>query len=167
MLRKIQFTVRSISIFRHTTTVKTPEKAYKRKVFLISMVFVCVLTPNALNRFRLGCRSCLFKNTSDFGLGGFFGRIMTRVSSRMSSSSSLLSDDTDNCRWTRSWSFAPDQSANQKKWKISNVIYIHVYSRKESCIRSLHWMCASNNMQVKWENRKRDGERERKRLLRA
>lgn len=74
-----------------------------------------ILTPNALNRFRRGCRSCLFKNTSDFGLGGFLGRIMTRVSSRISSSSSLLSEETDNCRWTRSWSFVPDQSANEKE----------------------------------------------------
>lgn len=69
-----------------------------------------VLTPKALNRFRRGWRSCLFKNTSDFGRGGFLGRIITRVSSLISSSSNLLSDETDNWRWTRSWSLTPDQS---------------------------------------------------------
>lgn len=58
------------------------------------------LTPNAEKRFRLGCGSCLLRKTSDLGRGGFFGRIITRVSSRMSSSSNLLSDETDNCLCT-------------------------------------------------------------------
>lgn len=66
-----------------------------------------VLTPNALKRFRRGSGSCLLRNTSDLGLGGFLGRMTTCewyfISSLISSSSSLLSDETDNCRCTRSW----------------------------------------------------------------
>lgn len=65
------------------------------------------LTPNALKRLRRGCGSCLLRNTSDLGLGGFLGRIITRVSSLMSSSNNLLSDETDNCLWTRSWWSVP------------------------------------------------------------
>lgn len=78
-------------------------------------MYSSLLTPKALKRFRRGWRSCLFKNTSDLGRGGFFGRIITRVSSLMSSSSNLLSDETDNWRWTRSWSLTPDQSESGKR----------------------------------------------------
>jgi hypothetical protein len=73
-------------------------------------ILIRKLTPNAENRFRLGCGSCLLRKTSDLGRGGFFGRIITRVSSRMSSSSSLLSDETDNCLCTWPCSVV-DQSA--------------------------------------------------------
>lgn len=91
---------------------------------LCTLTTQSVLTPKALNRFRRGCRSCLFKNTSDFGRGGFFGRIITRVSSLMSSSSNLLSDETDNWRWTRSWSLTPDQSWEKKMINIDCVIFL-------------------------------------------
>lgn len=63
-----------------------------------------ILTPKAENRFvRLCSEPCSLSNTSDFGLGGFFGRSITFASSLMSSSSNLLSDDTDNCLFTLSW----------------------------------------------------------------
>lgn len=58
-------------------------------------------TPNAeyrLVRLWLGW----FRNTSDLGLGGFFGLSMTRASSHISSSNNFESDETDNCRLTRS-----------------------------------------------------------------
>ena len=72
------------------------------------------LTPNALKRFRLGLsRSCLFRKTSDLGRGGFLGLIITRVSSLISSSKSLLSEETDNCLCT--WPWLPDQSNDNKK----------------------------------------------------
>ncbi|KAE9531553.1 hypothetical protein AGLY_010759 [Aphis glycines] len=64
-------------------------------------------TPNAeyrLVRLWLGW----FRNTSDLGLGGFLGLRMTRVSSQIASSNSFESDDTDNCRLTRSWSPRPE-----------------------------------------------------------
>lgn len=74
------------------------------------------LTPNAEKRFRLGCGSlCLLRKTSDLGRGGFFGRIITRDSSRMSSSKSLLSDDTDSCRCTWPWCSVEFQSARNKR----------------------------------------------------
>ena len=59
------------------------------------------LTPNAEYLLVRLCCS-LFRNTSDFGRGGFLGLRMTRASSRMSSSRSLESLDTDNCLCTRS-----------------------------------------------------------------
>jgi hypothetical protein len=76
------------------------------------------LTPNAENRFRLGCGSplCLLRKTSDLGRGGFFGLIITRVSSLMSSSKSLLSDETDSCLCTGPCS--PDQSTDDEEMKI-------------------------------------------------
>lgn len=64
-------------------------------------------TPNAeyrLVRLWLGW----FRNTSDLGLGGFFGLSITRVSSHIASSNSFESDETDNCRLTRSWSPRPE-----------------------------------------------------------
>lgn len=74
------------------------------------------LTPNAEKRFRLGCGSlCLLRKTSDLGRGGFFGRIITRDSSRMSSSKSLLSDETDNCLCTWPWCSVEFQSAMQEQ----------------------------------------------------
>ena len=95
----------------------------------IKLIFfvIFILTPNALKRLRRGCGSCLFRKTSDLGLGGFLGRIMTRVSSLISSSNNLLSDETDNCLWTRSWWSLLSvlrQSAKKKKkeekysWKL-------------------------------------------------
>lgn len=82
-------------------------KTIKQMCFLLFLLFCFVLTPNALKRFRRGCGSCLLRNTSDLGLGGFLGRITTRewyfISSLISSSSSLLSEETDNWRCTRSW----------------------------------------------------------------
>lgn len=74
------------------------------------------LTPNAEKRFRLGHDSCLLRKTSDLSRGGFFGRIITRDSSLMSSSSSLLSDETDNCLCTGPWSDV-DQSADETRMK--------------------------------------------------
>jgi hypothetical protein len=59
------------------------------------------LTPNAEYLLVRLCCS-LFRNTSDFGRGGFLGLRITRASSRMSSSRSLESLDTDNCLCTRS-----------------------------------------------------------------
>lgn len=78
------------------------------------------LTPNAEKRLRLGCGSlCLLRKTSDLGRGGFFGRIITRDSSRMSSSKSLLSDDTDNCLCTWPWCSVEFQSARNKEESVS------------------------------------------------
>lgn len=79
----------------------------KTIITIIILNSLFVLTPNALKRFRRGCGSCLLRNTSDLGLGGFLGRITTFewyfISSLISSSSSLLSEETDNWRCTRSW----------------------------------------------------------------
>lgn len=81
------------------------------------------LTPNAENRFRLGCGSlCLLRKTSDLGRGGFLGRIITRDSSRMSSSKSLLSDDTDNCLCTWPWCSVEFQSVIQEQRRASRTI---------------------------------------------
>ncbi|KAJ8884427.1 hypothetical protein PR048_016284 [Dryococelus australis] len=59
------------------------------------------LTPKAEYRLVRLCCS-LFRKTSDLGRGGFLGLRMTRASSRMSSSSSFESLDTESCRCTRS-----------------------------------------------------------------
>lgn len=61
------------------------------------------LTPKAENLLvRLFCvwSALLFRNTSDLGLGGFFGLNITLVSSCISSSNNLESEDTDSCLLT-------------------------------------------------------------------
>lgn len=103
------------------------------------------LTPNAEKRFRLGCGSCLLRKTSDLGRGGFFGRIITRDSSRMSSSSNLLSDETDNCLCTGPCS--PDQSRerkgtnnmNQTMRKSKNIFLPHNETQSRSCNSPNMW----------------------------
>lgn len=74
-----------------------------------------VHTPNAEYRLvRLWL--AWLRNTSDLGLGGFFGLSMTRVSSHISSSNNFESDDTDNCRLTRwSWLSRPELQSERKQ----------------------------------------------------
>lgn len=72
------------------------------------------LTPNAEYLLVRRWSEPWFNSTSDFGLGGFFGRRMTLASSRISSSNSLLSDETDNCRFTRSCSLTLFQFLNSE-----------------------------------------------------
>lgn len=86
-----------------------------------------IRTPNAEYRLvRLWL--AWFRNTSDFGLGGFFGLSMTRVSSHISSSSSFESDDTDSCRLTRSWSPRLELQSENKTRRHDN------YFLKKNCV---------------------------------
>lgn len=94
------------------------------------------LTPNAENRFRLGHDSCLLRKTSDLGRGGFFGRIITRDSSLMSSSNSLLSDETDNCLCTGPWSDV-DQSVDETRMKRSEINSCKCETRCSPTLRAL------------------------------
>lgn len=74
-----------------------------------------LLTPKAEKRLvlRWSLADGWWSRTSDLGLGGFRGLMMTFCSSRISSSRSLLSDDTDSWRWTRSWPATPPHSATR------------------------------------------------------
>lgn len=99
------FSTRNL-IMHNIHTHDTHTDAYKNIIIYIThsytnRIYNGIHTPNAeyrLVRLWLGW----FKNTSDLGLGGFFGLSMTRVSSHISSSNNFESDDTDSCRLTRS-----------------------------------------------------------------
>lgn len=72
--------------------------------YWLSIKFNWNLTPKAENRFVLLRCFSPPRNTSDLGRGGRRGRNITMASSRISSSRSFESLDTESCRCTLSWS---------------------------------------------------------------
>lgn len=81
-------------------------------------------TPNADNLFILR-GGCVVgpRKTSDFGRGGLRGLKMTLASSRMSSSRSFESLETDSCRCTLSWSPTLGQPSKENPYNNNNILF--------------------------------------------